>query len=238
MHREGVDIKTVTTFLHSATFQRAEQSLVGVASHYASANDLTDTRYIAQNTIFDQAIEQFANAKFTAKFTHIQASAGALRNLNNKANSIRMGLGMYGISPLQTTDFGLKPVLILESTIAQIKKIKKNGAVGYNGSYTAKKNSTIALISIGHSDGIDRRLGNHGVVSIHGCLCPIIGNASMNVTAVDISQCPNAQVGDSVKIISSAEHDPNSVKSFAEICRTTADEFLAHLGPGIKRVVN
>lgn len=237
MHREGVSIEDLEIFLQSNSLQHVRERIVGIASHYSSANDLADTKYLAQNSEFDRAIALVTAAQLPIKYIHNQASAGILRELNENANTVRMGLALYGISPLNQDSYGLKPILTLISTIAQIKKIKKTETVGYNGAYKANKDLTVALVPIGHSDGIDRRLGNQGVVSVRGCLCPIIGSVSMNVTITDISACSDAQVGDDVEVVSATPDAPNSVKSNATLCETTADEFLAHIGTGLERIV-
>lgn len=141
-------------------------------------------------------------------------------------NVARVGLDLYLTNP----------VLRFMAKIVQSKKIEKGNKVGYDGTFTAKKKMTLALLPAGYNEGIDRRLSNKGVVKIRGKFCPIVGRVSMNLTSVDVSKVPNIKVGDEAIIISDKHSNPNSVINIAKTCKTIPYEILVHIQPSLKRV--
>jgi alanine racemase len=55
----------------------------------------------------------------------------------------------------------------------------------------------IAVLAAGYGDGIHRSLSNgKGSVLVRGKLAPVVGIVSMDVTMIDVTDVPGAEVGD------------------------------------------
>lgn len=71
----------------------------------------------------------------------------------NYVNGCRMGIIMYGFN----NNLDLESVFTLKSRIIEIKHIKKDDTVGYDGKYKATKDELIGIVPIGYADGIIRK---------------------------------------------------------------------------------
>lgn len=224
MRREGVTIDELPEFLTQIK-QFTNIRIEGLMSHLASADDIKDLLNEMQIKNFKKALEICKTNGIKPKYIHIQNSDGLKLNLKGcNVNMARVGLALY------------KSVLSLKSKIIQIKTLKKNNRVGYSGTFTAGKNTTIAILPIGYYDGVDRRLSNKGFVQVDNVFCPIIGRVSMNITTIDISQVKNPFVGQEVIVYSNNPKDKNSIENTAKICKTIPYDILIHLAASTKRI--
>lgn len=237
MHREGVRIDDLEKLLEKLT-DREKNSIDGLISHLALAEDPKNTDTKKQIDQFKQAIKILKKYLIFPRYIHFGNSSGLINShkiqLSNITNVSRAGLALYGINSVN--DKGLKPVLQLKTHIVQIKEIKKGEKVGYDFTYEAKNNGSIAILPIGYNDGVDRRLSDKGVVLIKNKLCPIIGRISMNITTVDVSALKSVKVGSEVVVFSNSEIENNIVNSANKI-GAIPYEILVHLERSTKRKI-
>lgn len=240
MHREGVPIKDLPKFLEEIK-ELPNIKVEGLMSHLASSESAKDPLFLKQIKQYKQAKEILKKFKVSPKWFHI-AATGAVVNPETKSiiaavsNLARAGLALYGYSS-STPDKNLKPSLKLTTKIAQIKRINKGEKIGYDGTYTAKKNMVIGVLPIGYYDGVDRRLSNKGVFSIDSKECPILGRVSMNINIIDLSKVSAPKVGQAVVVYSSNPDDKNSLVNCAKICNTIPYELLVNLTETTRRVI-
>jgi alanine racemase len=131
--------------------------------------------------------------------TSIGNSAGILGWPNAHGHWVRPGLSLYGVSPFpgETGErYGLRPVMTLESTVLTVRRVKRGETVGYAGTWTAERDSAIAIVAAGYGDGLPRSLGNGTPVLIGGVRHPLAGRVSMDMIAVDVTDAPRIAVGD------------------------------------------
>ena len=83
--------------------------------------------------------------------------------------------------------------MTLKSKIISLKEIGPGDYVGYDNKWVAKRKTKVAHLEIGYADGLSRRLSNNGKVLINGVYAKIIGNISMDLTAVDVTDIPNVK---------------------------------------------
>ncbi|MBI5127558.1 alanine racemase [Candidatus Roizmanbacteria bacterium] len=217
MHREGILLDKLDEFIKNIP-ENYLKNVEGVMSHLSASDqpDKKETREQVMN--FKKALEIFNKNKIFPKWRHIANSGGLLNSkilkLAGISNLARSGIALYDSS------------LRFITHINQIKKIKKGDKVGYDFTYTAKKDSLMAVLPVGYNDGVDRILSNKGKVLVRGIICPIIGRVSMNITTVDVSKVKNIKVGDEVEIIFNPK-----------IKERISYEFLVHLNSEIRKVV-
>ncbi len=157
--------------------------------------------------------------------------------LDKIGNIARSGIAVYGIDP-EGRNAKLKPVLQFKTKLIQIKNITKGECIGYNFTYCAKKDIKIGVLPAGYFDGLDRRLSNNGFVTIEDKPFPVIGRVSMNLTLVDLTNCENPYVGQSVTIYSAKRIDMNSVFNSSSFCKTIPYDLLVGLASATKRILN
>jgi alanine racemase len=155
----------------------------------------------------------------------------------NKINAshLRLGLGMYGFDP--NNKLSLMPAIEIISKISQIRKIKNGDGVGYNFTFVADRDMTVATLPFGYYEGFWRDLSNVGYVKIKGKFCKIIGRVSMNVVCVDVSEVSDININDCAVLISKDLKDKNNTLNIAKDCNTIPYEILVKINGDLKRVV-
>lgn len=163
---------------------------------------------------------------------HILNSAGIIRHPYAQFDMVRLGISLYGISPLATVQNKLEVVSSLKTIISQIKTIPEGETVGYNCKWTATRESTIAIVPIGYADGLDRKLSNGvGCMFLKNKLVPIIGNINMDMAALDITGI-DAEEGDEVVVFGKEI----SINKVAAQMGTIPYEILTGISRRVKRV--
>ncbi len=171
--------------------------LEGVYSHLSSSNDTLSVMNEKQIEKFYNLIDQ--SKKDNIKY-HLLNSAGLLNFSEHSLDSVRIGLSMYGISPLGRINENLKPVMELTAPVILIKNINKGEYVGYGCTFKAKKNMKIAVIQCGYADGIPINFSNSGNTFYMDYKFPIIGRVSMDLICIDISLLKGSVLLDQVTI--------------------------------------
>ena len=90
--------------------------------------------------------------------------------------------------PSPGSDFGLRPALSLVAPVALVKRIGAGEGVSYGHTWTAPRDTTIALIPLGYADGIPRALSGRFDVAIGGTRYPAVGRVCMDQFLVDLGE--------------------------------------------------
>ena len=238
MHRYGISPNELHTALEYIK-HHSHILLDGVFSHLADADGETELATKEQIRIWNGLVQKVRNSIKTVRYFHLAQTAGSTSAEHIDANILRLGLGLYGYTthpddPLQTQ---LQPALSLHTKITSIKRLQKGEPVGYNNTFTAPENMTIATIPIGYSEGLSRELSNRGFVYVSGKPCPIIGRISMNIASIDISHIQNAHRDIPVEIISTNPTQKNSLIYVSEHFSIFPYEFLVHIPRHLKRTI-
>ncbi len=148
MNRIGfIDIDEFNSVLEE--MKKSEIIIDGIFSHFCSAEDDAESSM--------KQIESFK--KFLTKLPkdieiHIQNSAGSINYQNLEfTNAIRLGIGMYGLNPVEDTNINLKELITLKSRIIMTKCVCKNQTISYNRTYKLEKDAIIATVPLGYADG-------------------------------------------------------------------------------------
>ncbi len=217
--------------------------LEGVMTHLADADNAKDQGWtVDQIKRFDAAVKTILQAGFKPSLFHVAQTAGSTRQPSKYANAIRLGIGLYGINPLQPSDPGyetltnLQPVLRLKSTVIKTIKLELGDEVSYSGTFVAPKAMTIAVLPIGYYEGIPRALSNAGMVSVGSQAMPIVGRVYMNHTMVDIADTP-VFVGSVLTVIDNQVANPNSINQISNTFGLFSYELLVKLDSSTRRII-
>ncbi len=242
MNRMGLSEDELLPYL-KAIKQFPNLHLEGIMTHLADA-DNADGSFFTENQVelFDHLVEVVHSQGFAPKYIHIAQTAGSVKAKSRSANSLRFGIGLYGLNPLNSSDShyhelaGLKPVLELKSTVVKIVHLKKGDKVSYGGSFTAPKAMDIGVLPLGYYEGVSRELSNKGVVTFGAHQLPIVGRVCMNHTMIDLHGS-TIKVGDTVTVINQDPTQPNSIQAIAEQCRTISYVIATKLSSSIRRLI-
>lgn len=239
MRREGVLLRELPKFLDELLLLK-NLEIVGLASHFSDADNPKDKTFTRkQVSVFKEGLRVCREKGVEPQWRHIAASGGEFKLYDGTFNLLRVGLASYGINPLEEKDsehqaIQLQPALRFTSTIVQIKEISPGDELGYSRTYKAKKKLRIGILPAGYYEGIDRRLSNLGTIKVRGVQCPILGRISMNMTTIDLSQVPEAQVGDEAEVFSNNSADANFVKNQATL-GSIPYELFVHIAESVRR---
>ncbi len=116
---------------------------------------------------------------------------------------VRMGISLYGISPIDDStgsDFGLKPLLTLTSKIIHHTEINAGESVGYGAKFVAPERMPIGVIACGYADGYPREITQDAYVLVGKHRAPIIGRPAMDMMMIDLRSVPKEAWQDNVEI--------------------------------------
>ncbi len=218
----------------------------GIYTHLSHADDPAKITFTRQQVkLFKRCVNHFRNSGYSFKWVHVANTAGTTQVQDPEFNLARIGLGLYGLSPFSAHSKhgtsqrkALKPALTLISHIAHSKKVTPGTSVGYGGTHKALHSQTIGILPLGYNEGLNRQLSNQAVVldesNIH---CPVVGNISMNMTAIKIPKTSRAKVGDRITVISNNPSHPNSVYAFSNLLKTIPYTVVTALHSSIRRTI-
>lgn len=239
LNRQGIKISDLKKFVDIIKDNLDKLKIEGIYTHFANIEGTLDPSFTKlQIASLKKTLGILKTNGLSPKYTHIAATAATILYPETHFNLVRVGIGLYGLLPSRETRIiDLKPVLSWKSIVAQTKTIKKGETVSYGRTWTASKDSKIAVIPVGYSDGFDRKLSNVGKVLIKGKYAPVIGRVAMDMFMVDISEIGGVSLEDEVVIIGQMGKLSISVEEIAEKVGTIQYEIVARINPNLPRIV-
>lgn len=231
MHRLGfnplTDIPVLIDRLHHQTAVIPRS----VFSHFVGSDSPDFDEFSArQFKLFDEASKSLQAAFPHKILRHICNSAGIERFPERHLDMVRLGLGLYGIDPIDNRR--LHNATSLRTTILQIREVPKGDSIGYSRKTTVDRDSRIAAIPIGYADGLNRHLGNRrGYCLVNGYKANYMGNICMDVCMIDVTDIP-CHEGDTVEIFG----DNLPVTVLSDLLDTIPYEVLTSVSNRVKRV--
>jgi alanine racemase len=204
-----------------------------VMSHFACAeedhplNALQIERFRAVRALFPGIAGSLAN------------SSGIFLGPDAHHDLVRPGVALYGVNPTPDKPNPMRPVVSLHGRVIQTQTVEQGATVGYSATWTARRATQLALVSIGYADGFlraasasDTRPGAEAIVA--GRRCPLAGRVSMDLIAVDVTDLPEgaARRGDLVELLGAEI----SVDDLAARAGTIGYEVLTSLGRRYRRI--
>jgi alanine racemase len=200
MHRFGAPADQLPELV--AALRAGPFEVAGAMSHFACADEAGHPSVAAQRDAFARALGVLEELGVRPRLRHLANSAGTLADPRARYDMVRAGLLLYGCAPAPGLAAGLdlRPVMRLESRIAQIKTILPGDSVGYGFTFTAGRATRIAVLPVGYAFGYPRALSNRGAALVRGRLAPVVGTISMDHVTLDVTDVPDAAEGDVVTL--------------------------------------
>ena len=248
-YRHGVDQDELPWYLEKLKHS-PRVMLEAVYTHFANVEDTTTYDYANyQQYCFNKLVQMVQENGFPILKKHTACTAAALLFQDTHMDMVRIGIGQYGFWPSRETLISyrekynvnpgeaLRPVLSWKTSVTQIKPVPADKAIGYGRTFKTMRNTTIAVLPVGYSDGYNRKISNQGYVLVKGRRAPIRGRICMNLMMVDVTDIADVQLEDEVVLIGRQGDEMITAGQLAEWCDTIPYEVIAAINPNIKRMV-
>lgn len=162
-----------------------------IISHLACSDEKGNELNRIQKDLFDRNLEKIR--KVINVKAGISASGGVLLGKEYNYDMVRIGAFLYGIQA--APNIKLKNVFSLKTSVLQRYNLPQGSFIGYGATFKTKRETTLAVISIGYADGIKCSLSNRGIIEFYDELgnayrAPILGRISMDLIACDVTDIP------------------------------------------------
>ena len=180
-------------------------AIVGLMTHFACADsddprdpDSMTRRQLAKFAEVDRAV---VRAGAPLRVRHAANSSAALLFPAARFDLVRAGIAIYGNGGWASRGtMGMRFV----TAVAQLRTIARGDSVGYGATWHAMRDSRLAILPCGYADGLPRSASGHAEVAIRGKRVPLVGRISMDIAVADVTDVPDAQVGDAVVMLGRA----------------------------------
>jgi alanine racemase len=246
MTRFGIGVSDLPKTLELIR-QSPNLELEGVFTHLASAEVVDAPDVEAQREKFCTVRQIVQQQGFAPRYFHMANTAATICHPETRDLMVRPGIAMYGyIQRFAWASGGrgpgypidLKPVLSWKTKIISVREVPAGRFVGYNGTFITTRRTRIAGLPIGYADGLNRRMSNRGRFIVRDHYAPILGRISMDITLVDVTEIPEAQIGDEVLVIGSSANCQVNAWHHAHFADTIAYEILCAISERVPRRVN
>jgi len=181
MHRNGIALDALDEALD--LIQKNELELVGVMTHFRSADELGSELFWQQKQ-FETVKKRVQEAGFTGMRVHSHNSAAILRTKHFDEDLVRVGIGAYGYNELPDVfdQIELRPVMALHATRVSSRVVKAGERLGYGGEYIAENEVRVSTYYLGYGDGWCRGDAKNPYITGEGL--PILGRVSMDFITI------------------------------------------------------
>lgn len=224
MHRLGFAPQETDAVYQRLMAAPAVKKPIGLMTHFAEADRVDSNATEQQIKLFNQITSHLPGPRSLAN------SAGIIAWQEAQGDWVRPGLMLYGASPFPDKtglEHGLRPVMTLWSRLIAINPVRKDGKVGYGGTWTAPEDRLIGVVGVGYGDGYPQFAENGTPVLVNGSVCPLVGRVSMDMLTVDLYNQPQARIGDPVILWGQGL----PVEEVARHSHTSAYEILTRMTP-------
>lgn len=214
-------------------FELENLEVEGIFSHFALSGPEDDDR---QYRSFMSAVAELESRGRTFKYRHICDSISGIDYPQYRLDMIRPGAIIYGLKSYRDDTIVLKQAMTFKTRIYHIKTLEKGEGVSYDYLWKAERKSVVGTLPFGYADGYPRNLRDKGFVTIHGKKAPIIGVICMDQCMVDLTDIPEARVGDKAIIYGDGTNNTIDINQAAQLAGTNKNEIVCRISRRTPRV--
>ncbi len=243
MGRLGLPLDRLASFVEHYRELEGLQ-LKGFFTHLASAEDLVASQTEEQAERFQAALAQLRSLKVDPEWVHVSNSAALVAGLAFPENLVRIGALLYGYClPLVLTAGqerrelpDVEPILTFKSRVVYLKDVPSGTPLGYGAAFHTRRFSRIATVPVGYADGLSRALSNRGRAIVHDRCARIVGNISMDLALLDVTDIAGVDVGAEVILLGKSEHCSITALETAQEINSVPYEVLCSIGKRVPRI--
>ncbi|MEL7648157.1 MAG: alanine racemase [Sedimentibacter sp.] len=214
-------------------FELENLEVEGIFSHFVLAGPEDDDK---QYRSFMSAVAELESRGRTFKYRHICDSISGIDYPQYRLDMIRPGAIIYGLKSYRDDTVKLKQAMTFKTRIYYIKTLEKGEGVSYDYLWKAERRSAVGTLPFGYADGYPRNMRDKGFVTIHGKKAPIIGVICMDQCMVDLTDIPEARVGDEAIIYGDGTNNTMDINQAAQLAGTNKNEIVCRISRRTPRV--
>ena len=208
--------------------------IVGLFSHLSNTSPEEDRAALAR---FEEGVAAAASFGIRPEIRHIAATAAAIDLPEMRLDAVRIGIGLYGLSPFDdrsSGQLGLRPAMTLRGSIAAVRRVRAGAGVSYGYDHRTDRDTTLVLVPLGYADGVPRSGSGKLPVSIGGRRFRNVGRVAMDQFVVDVGDNP-VSIGDEVILFGDPTLGVPSATEWADAAGTINYEIVTRIGPRVRR---
>ena len=218
----------------SEVFQMLSGKTIGIFSHLSNTSEAEDRK---QEQLFLEAEAVALEAGVKISQRHLAATAGALSYPSMRYEMVRCGIGLYGLNPWDDRDYSqyqLQPVMRAVSEVVNLKRVLAGQGVSYGYRYRTDRETTLALVPFGYSEGMPR-VAVGAKVLIAEKQFEISGRVAMDQFVVDVGD-HKVELGSEVVIFGDPAKGEPTADDLGASAGTINYEIVTRIGGRAKRV--
>jgi alanine racemase len=168
---------------------------------------------------------------------HALNSAGAIRHPWGVSDIARIGLALYGSSPVASFQSKLRAVLTLKTRVTIVRDVPAGHSISYGRTFITPAAMRVATLAIGYADGYQRRLSGQGAEAlIGGRRCPVLGRVTMDQIMVDVTALPEVEAGAEAVLLGRQGGEEILAADLARKAGTIAWEIFTGISSRVERI--
>ena len=243
MSRLGFDAENENTVLMVEKLaQSGSLHITGIFTHFAVADEDTPVSRDFTRLQFERFMRVCNRLQadgVNVGLRHCCNSAGTLLHPAYHLDMCRLGLSQYGLDPdpCMKALLDVRPAMSLYTVVSMVKEIPAGATVSYGRQYTAPTPRRIATVAIGYADGYPRSLSNRAEMLLHGKRAPVIGRVCMDQLMLDVTDIPEARMGDIAVVAGSEGGESVTFDDMARWAGTINYEIICGISKRVPRVI-
>jgi alanine racemase len=217
--------------------------LEGIFTHFSAAEEPDPNATKAQISDFKKLLSGFDSRRVHFKIRHAANSAGTVFFPEAQLDMVRCGAILHGMRPWTAgrDQLELRPTLSLYTRIVHLGRREAGWPVGYSSKFRCPRESVLATLPIGYSDGYRRSLTGRGEAILRGRRVPVVGAVSMDYIVADVTEIANSDPkplceGEVVTLIGGEDQNRITVEEWAEYSGTIPYVVTTQLNASVKRI--
>ena len=131
---------------------------------------------------------------------HAASTAAAMEEPRARLDMVRIGAALYGL-PFGEGPSPFRPVMSIRSRIISLKTVCGEAFAGYHEAESGEAPRRLATVQGGYEDALFLMFLKGGAMLVRGRRAPIVGEACMDTTTIDVTDIPDAALDDEVVLL-------------------------------------
>jgi len=221
-------------------FADQKEAFEGLMTHFSCSDELDKDSIdytIYQRDRFNHLIKRVSRSNLRPVI-HAGNSGAVLNHPDCYYEIVRPGMMLYGANPNPHSkeEVSLRQVMTLKTNIVSIHDQPKGAFISYGRTYEMPKDGKVGILPIGYGDGLPRSLSSQAEFLHNGIRIKQIGRVCMDQTMVDLTDIPNARVGDDVVLYGYQGKERISLEEVAIKHNSIPYEISCQVGKRVPRV--
>lgn len=144
---------------------------------------------------------------------------------------VRPGSCIVGLEPERQHNINIHPVMTFKTRVAFVKTLQAGEALSYHRAYKIDKETRIATLPCGYSDGYPPVVTNKADVLIRGRRHRVVAPITANHMMIEVTDSPEIEIGDevvlwgqqgnsSISMLELEQHAPETTNTYRMATRT------------------